>query len=85
MQLLPSQSYPRHLVIMNGDVSSVKDYEARLSGSPIRVVKADPDLVSDVSISCSTPTHQNFPERTFVDDVNLDAIMSEIPSDDEEG
>lgn len=70
---------------MNGDVSSVREYEARPSGSPVKVVKADPDLVSDVSVSCSTPTHQNIPERRYQEDMAWESHITDIPSDDEDG
>lgn len=70
---------------MNGHVEDVKQYEARPAGSPVRV-KADPDLVSDVTISCSTPTSQEYSERKHNEEpIDWDSAVADLPSEDEDG
>lgn len=55
-------------------------------GSPVRVVKADPDLVSDVTISCSTPTAHDFSDRKRQDEMLAwESVVADLPSDDEDG
>lgn len=70
--------------IMNGNLEEVKMREARPSGSPMRV-KADPALVSDVTVGCSTPT-QELPEKRPIEEVvDWESLTADLPSDDEDG
>jgi len=69
---------------MNGNLEDVKKYDARPSGSPVRV-KADPDLLSDVSVNCPTPSRE-LPERTSTEQIlDWDSVVADLPSDDEDG
>jgi len=71
---------------MNGQVEDVKKYDDRPIGSPVRVVKADPDLVSDVTISCSTPTSLEASERRYQEEILAwESVVADLPSDDEDG
>jgi hypothetical protein len=72
---------------MNAEVSAVKEYEARPSGSPTRVVRADPDLVADVSVPCSpVPSELSYHERRYEEDIHAwETVLTDIPSDDEDG
>lgn len=69
---------------MNGNLEDVKMYDARPSGSPVRV-KADPDLVSDVTVSCSTPSRELPEKRSTEEIVDWDSVVADLPSDDEDG
>lgn len=70
---------------MNGHLETVQQYEGRPAGSPVRV-KADPNLVSDVSVSCSTPTQPQQTSRTHYEaTVDWESVISDLPSDDEDG
>ncbi|KAK3913578.1 Ankyrin repeat and SAM domain-containing protein 3 [Frankliniella fusca] len=71
---------------MNGQVEDVMKYDDRPIGSPVRVVKADPDLVSDVTISCSTPNLCEATERRYQEEILAwESIVADLPSDDEDG
>lgn len=70
---------------MNGQVEDVKQYEVRPLGSPVRV-KADPDLVSDVTISLATSTDPEPSETKLRETVFMwESVVSDLPSDDEDG
>ncbi|KAJ1520732.1 hypothetical protein ONE63_003827 [Megalurothrips usitatus] len=69
---------------MNGEVEKFKENEARPTGSPVRV-KADPDLVSDVTISCSTPTSLDYSEKRYQEDVIAWESIADVPEHDDDG